>query len=240
MMQPKFADLHHHVLWGMDDGPKTPGEMHAQLRAAHDDGIALIAATCHAAPAIQPFNLALYQQRLQEANEICRSEGWALQVVQGCEIRYCQRVPDLLQAGLLPTLGGTRYVLLEFAGEASQHSIARAADGLYRRGYWPVIAHVERCRSLVRSPKKAIALREELGLIYQVDCDAVLAPGGIWRQRFMRWMIQEQAIDLLCTDAHDTAERSVRMSEAFRCIEQQDTALARKLLETPWRIMNEK
>ena len=45
MREKGFTDLHHHILWGMDDGPKTPEQMHAMLEMAVRDGIERIAAT---------------------------------------------------------------------------------------------------------------------------------------------------------------------------------------------------
>ena len=55
-----FIDLHQHVLWGLDDGPKTPEEMHKLLRADAKDGIRVLAATSHALPGIRPFDLDFY------------------------------------------------------------------------------------------------------------------------------------------------------------------------------------
>ena len=50
MKSEGFADLHQHVLWGLDDGPKTPEQMHALLRQNVEERIRLVFATTHAYP----------------------------------------------------------------------------------------------------------------------------------------------------------------------------------------------
>ena len=99
-----FTDIHQHVLWGLDDGPKTPEQMRALLAQNVQSGISLIFATSHAYPKTRPFELELYRERLDEANAYCESQGWSLRVLSGCEIHYCDSVPDLLTAGRLPAL----------------------------------------------------------------------------------------------------------------------------------------
>ncbi|MGN0185558.1 MAG: tyrosine-protein phosphatase [Aristaeellaceae bacterium] len=211
-----FTDLHQHVLWGMDDGPGTARQMHAMLEMAVGDGIARIAATSHAYPGTWPFDLALYRSRLGEANAYCAQRGWPLRLIEGCEIHYCDSVPDLLMDGKLPTLGGSNYALIEFDEDVELRQIGLATDRLSRAGFRPVIAHVERCRSLIRSPKRAMELREDHGLIYQMNCEAVLLPRDFRERRFVRRMLREQTIDIVATDAHDTRNRPLCMRAAYR------------------------
>ena len=231
MREEGFSDLHQHVLWGLDDGPQTPEQMRALLRQDVEEGIQLVFATAHAYPKLRAFNLALYQERLAEANAYCESKGWPLRVVPGCEIHYCPAVPDHLSAGRLPTLGYSRHALIEFAPDVSPAEIGEAADSLYRAGYRPILAHVERYRRLIRSPKRAMALREEYGILYQMNCNTVLYPRGL-RTRYFVWrMLRERAIDLIASDAHDANARPVQMRTAYKCIaERYGTAYARRLM----------
>lgn len=211
-----FTDLHQHVLWGIDDGPKTAKQMYAMLELAVKDGVERIAATSHAYPKTQPFDLELYRSRLEEANAYCVRRGWPLRLIEGCEIHYCDSVPDLLVAGKLPTLGGSNYALIEFDDDVEPQQIGLASDRLFRVGFRPVIAHVERCRKLLRSPKRAMELREEYGLIYQMNCETVLLPFDFLERRFVRLMLHAQAIDLIASDAHDTRNRPTCMRETYQ------------------------
>jgi protein-tyrosine phosphatase len=238
-MKPEgFADVHQHVLWGLDDGPKTAAEMAALLKQDAEQGIGLVFATSHAYPKMRAFDLALCEKRLHEANAYCKKQGWPLRVVSGCEIHYCSTVADHLTAGRLPTLGHSRSALIEFDPDVSLDSIGEAADALYRAGHTPVLAHVERYRCFVRSPEHALSMREEYGLIYQMNCETVLQPRGFFEQRFVKRMLERRAIDVLATDAHDIARRPVRMREAYQKIaKEQGTDYADLLTSYGWRFV---
>ena len=211
----RFTDLHQHVLWGMDDGPATPQAMNAMLECAVRDGVGLIAATSHADPRKKEFDWSQYEQRLDEANAYCRAMGWDLKVISGSEILYCDRVADMLRAGRLPTLGHTGYVLLEFYPNTRLDEIGRAADQCYKAGCMPIIAHVERYRALRKTMRHPSQFKEDYGLVYQMNCETLIRPHGLMERLFVRRMMEEQAIDLLASDAHDTVRRPSRMQQAY-------------------------
>lgn len=232
-----FADIHQHVLWGLDDGPKTLEQMRALLAQDVSNGISLVFATTHAYPQMRAFDLALYHERINQANAFCIRQGWKIRILPGCEIHYCNSVPDLLTAGRLPALGGSRYVLIEFDPNVTLTQIGKAADNLYHAGYHPVAAHVERYRCLAHSPRRAMEMREEYGLTYQMNCRTVLHPVGIWQRRFVRTMLAAQAIDAIATDAHDTLRRPVQIRAAYQQIARQYGAdYADSLVHLGWNI----
>ena len=216
MKSEGFADIHQHVLWGLDDGPADAAQMRALLEQDARQGIGLVCATSHADLRNHPLELSLYRERLAEANASCEERKLPLRVVQGCEIRWCDSVCDALDAGRLLTLGETRHVLVEFAHQTPLSEMVEATDRLYRAGYAPVLAHVERYGALARHPGRALDARDEYGLIYQVNCDTVLRPLGWMQRRFVNRLLQERAVDALATDAHDTVRRPARMREAWQ------------------------
>lgn len=238
-MKPEgFADLHQHVLWGLDGGPQTPEQMRALLRKNVQEGIRLVFATAHAYPKLRAFDLALYRERLAEANACCESEDWPLRVLPGCEIRCCSFVPDLLAAGRLPALGDSHRVLIEFDSDVSPAEIGEAADKLYRTGYPPVLAHVERCQRLVCSPERAMDMREEYGLLYQMNSETVLQPRGFREKHFVKRMLASCAIDAIATDAHDAIRRPARMKAAYQKIaKEQGMDYAERLVSLGLKLM---
>lgn len=233
-----MTDLHQHVLWGIDDGPRSPEAMHAQLFQAVTNNIGLVAATSHAYPKYQPFDMEQYCSHLAEAQAYCAEQDWPIEIVSGCEIHYSGRVPDMLRQGLLPTLDGTSHVLIEFSPRVNIDDICDAADSLYRVGYQPIIAHVERYACLARSSRDAISLRSDYGLTYQMNCDTLLYPRGLRERHFVRRMLEEQAIDLIASDAHDTLRRPIRMQQAYQTLCQRCGAdYAERLTGFGWEIL---
>lgn len=167
--------------------------MRALLAQNVQSGISLLFATSHAYPKTRPFELALYRERLDEANAYCESQGWSLRVLPGCEIHYCDSVPDLLTAGKLPALGNSRHVLIEFDHDTDLSQIGEAGGQPVPRRFQPVLAHVERYRCLVRSPRRAMEAREEFGLIYQMNCETVLRPAGFGKGGLRRKLLNARA-----------------------------------------------
>lgn len=232
-----FTDLHHHVIWGMDDGPATPKAMHAMLEAAARSSVGLIAATSHAYPQKKEFDWIRYERRLDEANAYCADMGWNLKLIGGCEILYCDRVPDLLRARRLPMLGDSRYVLLEFYPDTPLYEIGHAADRCYKAGCFPIIAHVERYHALYRTLLNPHKFKEDHGMYYQMNCKTLLEPRGFMERMFVKRMMEEQAIDLLASDAHDTTHRPVRMQQAYaKAKEEYGREYAEELVTFGWKM----
>ncbi len=213
-----FSDMHQHVLWGVDDGPHSEQAMQDLLEQNAQEGISLVFATSHSDPQLRPLDLSVYRKRLEEANTFCKKKGLNLCVVPGCEIFYRPSVADLLTEGKLLPLGSSRYVLVEFGELVSIGQLQDAADKLYRGGYSPVFAHVERYRCLRRSPKKAMQLREDYGVTFQMNCHTIINPHGWLEQRFVHRMLEAHAIDVIATDAHDTVHRPVCMKAAYQAV----------------------
>ncbi len=237
-MKPRgFADIHQHVLWGLDDGPQTRKQMHALLRQDVENGVRLVYATSHVSPGLRRFDGALYRERLKEANAYCRKRDWPLRILSGCELYYSPAAVDALLDGRLPTLGGSSYVLIEFPEDVTPMRIGSAANTLYRAGYRPILAHAERYRCLVRSPARALAVRDEFGLLLQMNCETVLHPLGFLQRRFVRTLLREQAVDALASDAHSASRRPVQMRDAYRKIAREyDPRYAKQLVRLGWRI----
>ena len=225
------------MLWGLDDGPTTRKQMHALLRQNVENGVRLVYATAHAAPGLRRFDAELYRERLKEANAYCRKRDWPLRILSGCEMYYSPAAVDALLEGRIPTLGGSLYVLIEFSEDVSAARIGKAANSLYRAGYRPILAHAERYRCLVCSPARAMAVRDEFGLLLQINCETVLRPRGFFRRRFVRTLLREQAVDVLASDAHDASRRPVQMRNAYRKIAREyDARYAKRLVHLGWRI----
>lgn len=215
-----MTDIHQHILWGMDDGPKTPEAMQKMLRAAHGQKIICLCATPHASPGIQPFDRALYDERLKEAQEYCDNNGLDIILLPGAEIAWTYQTVEALRRGAVPTLGNSEYALIELWEDVSWSEVRSAAEQLLRAGFVPIFAHVERYRCFRWQPGKAIALRQELGVGYQVNATTALYPRGLSTRYFLMRMLKAQAIDAIASDAHGFSARPLRMRKAYKALKE--------------------
>ena len=209
-----MTDIHQHLLWGLDDGAKNPDIMFQMLHQSHKQGIRAVVATPHVLPGLEPFDIGLCRERQAEAQHFCDRNGMNLKVHLGAEISWTHQTVLSLRRSRIPTLGDTDYVLLEFWRDVSWQVAADAVRQLIGAGYCPVLAHPERYRAFLMSPKKALLFRAEYGVLYQLDADAMMNPRGVLQRRFVRTLINERAADAVASDAHGSHERPVNLLAA--------------------------
>ncbi len=210
-----FVDIHQHLIYGMDDGPRTVEEMAAMLKAAVDDGISEIVATPHMRPGVALFDEEVYHHRLEEARQLCALSGWPLTLHAGAEMMYTPHTTRYLRDRRVPTLADTSYVLVEFLPDVVGHRIAGACEAIRRCGYYPILAHVERYPALFKKPDFARRLKAECGAGFQMNASTVLHRGSFFFRRDLRRFFEEDLVDYIATDAHNTTSRPPLMKKAY-------------------------
>ena len=139
-----MIDLHSHILPGIDDGAKTLEISLEMARMAVADGIHTMACTPHIYPGLygnDASGIALARDRLQAELD---ARGIALRLVVGADVHLVPGLLDGLRAGTVPTLHGSRYVLLEPSHHVKPPRFEEAVFELVAAGYTPVITHPER------------------------------------------------------------------------------------------------
>lgn len=209
-----FTDIHSHILYGIDDGPKTLVEMEAMLDAAQADGIASIFATSHATPGLQPLNPELRRARMEEAQNYCNQRGYDLEILPGAEILYTPAMEQAVRNNGLPALADTGCVLIEFVPDVDYEEMTRAVEIVQQAGHDIIIAHMERYDCL-RRQGNARRLKRDYHVFYQVNCHSLFKKGGFWKRRFLDQCFRRRLIDFVASDAHDCVKRPFRMREAY-------------------------
>lgn len=209
-----FADLHHHLIYGIDDGAQTAEDMRQMLRRLCDNNVSAVAATSHAEPGRQPFPLERYRRHLKEAQEWCDQESLPLRIFEGAEIFYTESTVRLLDAGQIPTIAGQHTVLVEFSPDVPYDCIHKAVRLLGNAGYRVIIAHAERYRCL-RKIAHIEELRGDLGALIQINARTIIEPHGFLTKRWLRKMMEAGYCDLAATDAHNVSSRPCMMQRCY-------------------------
>ncbi len=213
-----LTDIHQHVLWGLDDGAQTPQMMHGMLRAAHRQQIRRIVAAAHVCPGFKPFDKELYARRLDEAREYCDKNRLGIELFSGAEIAWTYNTADALFRRKIPTINETDHVLIELWHDISWREVRTAVKALLHEGFTPVLAHVERYGCFVLNPERALEMRDELSIHYQVNANTVLAKNSFFVRRFMDKMLNARGFDALASDAHDCEFRPQNLREAWEVL----------------------
>jgi protein-tyrosine phosphatase len=215
----RFIDIHHHILYGLDDGPKTYEDMTVMLRMAAAEGIGTIIATPHVTPGLKPIDYVLMGSRLSEAHAYCLKNGLDLQLYPGAEVLFTPALLNLITQGCMPTLAGTRYVLLEFMPRAMYEEIEGAVQLLLNNGYIPILAHVERYRCFTRKISRLKQLKSRYAVLYQINCTALTRRKRFFTDGNFKRLLREGLIDFAATDAHNGSTRICNMRQFYRAVE---------------------
>ena len=211
-----MIDIHHHIIYGVDDGAADAQTMRKMLEAASRDGIRTLIATSHIAPGIEHFPMDKYYDRLLEAQALCETLALDLRVLAGAEIRYTQQTALRLAEGSIPTLAGSNKVLLEFQGNVRFEAIEEAVQTVLRNAAVPIIAHIERFPHLIFPVRHAKALKEQYEVYYQINSECILKSSALQINRSIRHLLREGLIDFVASDTHNCGDRRCRMTETYQ------------------------
>ena len=209
-----MIDIHHHLLYGLDDGPSKSETMRQMLQAAVDEGVHTIVATPHISPGIDPFSRDTIRARVEEAQKLSDEMALNICVLEGAEILFSPQTARFLAEDRIPTLAGTNKVLIEFSENVRFETIEEAVQTVLRNASIPVIAHIERYKNLISPVRRAISLKKNNQVYFQINCDTILKNNGKKIPRSIRKLLARKMIDYVASDAHDCDKRRCRMKDA--------------------------
>lgn len=213
----EILDVHSHILPGIDDGAPS-GKMSVEmLRTASEQGIRRIIATPHYSAFFQNTDPGRIRGLCRGLNRKAVKEGIPCRVYPGQEIMYSENALERLNRGELLTMAGSRYILIEFEPSVPYSFIYMAIRNCATQGYSPILAHVERYRS-VYAPGKAQELIEQ-GAHLQMNFRSI---AGRWNDDTARWcrkMLKQKNIHFLGTDMHNMTTRTPDVTRPLKWIE---------------------
>lgn len=224
-----FVDLHHHLIYGVDDGAHSLEMMKKMILRAADEGVTDLVCTSHVTPGYEPFPNEKYFAHMEEAKAFIREQGLNLRLYPGCEVLYTDAAPRLLQERHFPALADAGMVLVEFLPDVSLRQLEEAATSLSVAGYSVLFAHVERYEVL-RNLKNVRRLREQFDVYMQMNANTIIEKKRFFTDRWVKHMLGEGYIDCAATDAHNLSSRACRMRACYDVLkEKYDEGLADEL-----------
>ena len=211
-----MIDLHCHILPGVDDGAASEEESCMMARMAAESGVTALAATPHCGVPGQFENFAdeRLMDRFSALERLLEREHVPLRLYTGMEVFVTEQTPRHLREGRLLTLGGSRYLLVEFGFDEEPDFAERMLGELLEAGVVPVVAHPERYHFVQPRPEGLLRWAE-MGCALQVNKGSLLGRFGRRAAQAARWCLGEGCVHLLGSDAHSPWRRTPRMEEAW-------------------------
>ncbi len=215
-----MIDLHSHLLPGVDDGSRTVEQSVGVLRRMAELGITDVCLTPH-----------LRANQATSAPPAPHDEAFAALSAEAPELPRLHRGAEVMLDRPLPldgerlrriSLGGTRYILVEFPRLVVTDAVTNALSRVRDAGLIAILAHPERygCCSV-----EAVASWRTLGARMQVDATTLHSPQA--RGQRARQLVAAGLGDILAGDNHGD-ERTIANGADF--LRAQDGAEQAELL----------
>lgn len=212
----QFADIHIHALYGVDDGAKTVKEAINMLSMSYKDGVRFVCFTPHFNPRFFGDNSQKALDVFNQIKSLAEQRFPDMSLYLANELRFAPNCVSWLEQGLCKTFGNTRYVLVDFSEYEQRSVIIGGINSLLNMGYKPVLAHIERYVNI--KSLDDIRLLKSKDVVIQLDAQSPLGGFGWSVKRRSRRYLDERLIDVVSSDAHDTASRPPIISKCYKFI----------------------
>jgi len=200
------------MLPGIDDGAVDLDMALEMARMAVADGIRVVACTPHIYPGMYENNAEGIRAAIVALQAQLDERSIDLKLVDGADVHLAPDLVGEIKAGRVPTIAGSRYLLLE-----PPHHVAppRFEDSVFQltvAGYVPVITHPERL-SWIEGHYQVFQRLVKSGTWMQITAGSVTGRFGKRPQYWAERMLDENMVHILATDAHHPRRRPPLLAE---------------------------
>ena len=217
-----MIDIHSHIVFDVDDGPKTIEDSRALLEESYRQGVRTIISTSHRRKGMFETPEAKIEENFKQVQELAKEIADDLIILYGAEIYYTSDILDKLEQEKIPRLADSQYALIEFSMITPYKEIHTALSNVLRLGVTPVVAHIERYHCLENDEKKVRDLIN-MGCYTQINSSSVLKPklfGDTYKfmKKRAQFFLEKDLVHFVASDMHNLDPRPPYMQEAYQII----------------------
>lgn len=237
-----MIDIHSHIIFDVDDGPKTLEDSRRLLEESYRQGVRTIISTSHRRKGMFETPEEKIAANFKQVQELAKQVADDLTVLYGAEIYYTSDILQKLEEETFPSLGDTKYVLIEFSMNTPYKDIHSALGNVIRLGMTPVVAHIERYHCLENDEDRVSELIN-MGCYMQVNSSNVLKPKLFGdRYKFMKkrvqFFLERDLVHFVASDMHNLDDRPPYMQKAYQIVAKKyGAARAEELFKTNQEIL---
>jgi tyrosine-protein phosphatase YwqE/ADP-ribosylglycohydrolase len=215
------CDIHMHAIPGVDDGSESMEMSLAMLRSAYLQGVRTVFCTSHGGVFNKEHSDAAWDG-FEKLEEWCSKEIPDMHLYLGAEVRmlpqYIDEIMNALDAGTMPTMADSAYVLVEYVDFVMTFSdMKMTLDCLKEKGYIPIIAHMERYYDLVSDIEAAKKLHDE-GCYIQINAYSLTDGETEEIRKRAKELLDAGIVDFIGSDAHQICHRPPNISRGIRML----------------------
>jgi len=211
-------DIHHHLLWGLDDGADTFETSLEMARFSARQGITHIVATSHASTHWK-FQPELVAEKAATLRTALAAENIALTIGTGCDFHVSY--DNLQDAKLTPrkyTINGGDYLLIELPDYGLPINLTETLYELQILGITPILTHPERNLTLQNDPNRMIDWLRG-GMLVQITSASIIGKFGKHAEKIANKLLADDWVHIVSTDAHNLSSRPPLVLEPYAVVE---------------------
>lgn len=201
-----MIDIHCHLLPGIDDGAADVATSLRMARVLVDDGVEAVICTPHILPGLYHNTGPQIRSAVAALRAQLAERGLPLELHCGADAHITVDFAAKLNSCEIPTLAGSRYVLIELPQHVGPYLIKQFFFQLLVAGYVPILSHPERM-PWIEAQYGVIQDLVSAGVWLQITAGSLLAEFGRDARYWAERMLDDGIVHVLATDAHNVVSR---------------------------------
>ena len=213
-----MIDVHCHILPGVDDGSRNVEESMEMVREAYKAGFTNIISTSHYIEESYNVPKIKRQELIDMLNSKIEQEGMKIKIYNGAEAYITPNLVELIKAEELPTMNGTKYLLMELPMHNQILNLESIVSKVINQGITLIIAHPERY-SYVQKNYKVLNELAEMGVLFQANYGSCIGQYGKEAEKTLKKLLKADRISFFGTDCHRANSVYCQMPEVLKKLE---------------------
>ena len=208
-----FTDIHCHIIPSVDDGAQNMEQAQEMIRLAYAGDTRRIIATPHYGTSRAKASAGVIVTRFRELLRWTKDNYPEMELFLGQELSYHHGLDEQLKRGAAFSMAGSHYALVEFQPDDDYSRIRQGLQAVQMAGYWPILAHVERCQRLA-SNVDYIKELVHMGIYIQINAKSVTGENGWQCKSCTKKLLKRELVHFVASDGHDTKKRIPSIQKA--------------------------